>query len=105
MKKNKWCVFLQKVTGVGLAILFYCGAPIEPAAAAIVLSIVELDLVTAGAAYVVVSATGRATGADSVTTGWYNHRGSRDGDYLKGSVNRVCERDRLVLPHGRGTGR
>lgn len=68
MKKNKWCVFLQKVTGVGLAILFYCGAPIEPAAAAIVLNIVELDSVTAGAAYVVVSATGRATGADSVTT-------------------------------------
>lgn len=73
MRKNKWCVIVQEATGVGLAILFYCGAPIEPAAAGrlkdpIVLNIAELDLVTAGAAYVVVSATGRAIGADSVAT-------------------------------------
>lgn len=73
MRKNKWCVIVQEATGVGLAILFYCGVPVDPAAAdrqtaSIVLSIAELDLVTAGAAYVAVSATGSAVGADNVAT-------------------------------------
>jgi hypothetical protein len=73
MRENKWCVIVQEASGVGLAILFYCGVPVDPAAAdrptgSIVLSIAELDLVTAGAAYVAVSATGSAVGANSVAT-------------------------------------
>lgn len=73
MRKDKWCVIVQEASGVGLAILFYCGMPVDPAAAdrptgSIVLSIAELDSVTAGAAYVAVSVTGSAVGADSVAT-------------------------------------
>lgn len=70
-REHKSRLLVQEFLGIALAILFCCGAPIEPAAAdrvtvSVVLKVDELDLVTAGAASVVVSATGSAIGADSV---------------------------------------
>lgn len=118
MKKNNFCVLIQEVTAIGLAILVYCSAPVELAAAdrltnSVVLNASELDLVTAGTVSVVVSATGSAIGADSMTrarttagaseafpisggrsTGFANATGSstarsRDGAVATASKNRV----------------
>lgn len=72
MKKNNFCVLIQEFTAIGIAILVCCSAPVELAAAdrltnSVVLDVSELDLITAGTASVVVSATGSAIGADSIT--------------------------------------